>query len=89
MVEKMDFMDKNEAWKLVELSDGRKPISRKWMFKKDLIAKGKIQKHKSHLVTKGFFHVVGIISSDDIFFMSLNQFLLDLFCILMLHFTLK
>ena len=33
-VEEMEPLDKNEAWDLVELLDGRKPIGSKWVFKK-------------------------------------------------------
>jgi hypothetical protein len=32
MVEEMAALDKNEAWDLVELSTGRKPIDGKWVF---------------------------------------------------------
>jgi hypothetical protein len=38
MVEKMDFLDKSEAWDLVDLSIGRKPVGNKWAFKKKLNA---------------------------------------------------
>jgi hypothetical protein len=34
MDEEMVALDKNEAWDLVELSIGRNPIGRKWVFKK-------------------------------------------------------
>ena len=33
MVEEMEALDKNEAWNLVELPDGRKPIGSKWVIK--------------------------------------------------------
>jgi len=32
MVEEMDALKNNEAWDLVELSLGRKPIGSKWVF---------------------------------------------------------
>jgi hypothetical protein len=41
MVEEMEALDKNEAWDLVKLPDGRKHVGRKWVFKKKLNAKGK------------------------------------------------
>jgi hypothetical protein len=34
MVEEIDSLDKNEAWDIVELADGRKYVGRKWLFKK-------------------------------------------------------
>ena len=60
MVEEMEALDKNEAWDLVELPDGRKPIGSKWVFKKKLNATGKVEKYKAQLVAKGYSHVEGI-----------------------------
>jgi len=34
MVDEMESLDKNEAWDLVEFPDGRKPIGKKWVFKR-------------------------------------------------------
>ena len=36
MVDEMESLHKNEAWELVDLSVGRKPIGRKWVFKKNM-----------------------------------------------------
>eukprot|EP00253_Pinus_taeda_P013906 PITA_13906 len=44
MVDEMASLHKNEACDLVEFSDGRKPISRKWVFKKKTNAEGKVEK---------------------------------------------
>jgi len=44
MVDEMASLHKNEAWDLVELMAGRKPIGRKWVFKKKTNAKGKVEK---------------------------------------------
>ena len=60
MVEEMDSLDKNEAWNLVQLPVGRKVIGSKWLFKKKLNAKGKVDKSKAHLVVKGYSQVEGI-----------------------------
>ena len=46
MVEEMKALDKNEAWDLVELPDGRKPIGSKWVFKKKLNAAEKSRSTK-------------------------------------------
>ena len=54
MDEKMTALDKNEAWDLVELSTGRKPIGNKRVFKKKLNAEGKVEKYKARLVAKGY-----------------------------------
>ena len=50
MVDEMESLHKNEAWDLVELSTGRKPIGRKWVLKKKTNAEGKVEKYKSRLV---------------------------------------
>eukprot|EP00253_Pinus_taeda_P034681 PITA_34681 len=54
MVDEMASLHKNEAWDLVEFSAGRKPIGRKWVFKKKTNAEGKVEKYKARLVAKGY-----------------------------------
>jgi hypothetical protein len=60
MEEEMTSLDKNEAWDLVELPTGRKPIGSKWVFIKKLNAEGKVEKYKARLVAKGYSQVEGI-----------------------------
>ena len=60
MEEEMESLDKNDAWDLVELSIGRKPIGSKWVFKKKLNAEGKVEKYKARLVAKGYSQAEGI-----------------------------
>jgi hypothetical protein len=60
MDEEMTSLDKNKAWDLVEFLTGRNPISIKWVFKKKLDAKGKVEKYKAWLVAKGYSKVEGI-----------------------------
>jgi len=50
-------LHKNEAWDLVEFPAGRKPIGSKWLFKKKMHSKGKVEKYKVGLVTKGYSQV--------------------------------
>jgi hypothetical protein len=64
MVDEMASLDKNEAWDLVELLAGRKPIGRKWVFKKKMNAEGKVEKYKARLVEKGYSQVSGIDFGD-------------------------
>eukprot|EP00253_Pinus_taeda_P019948 PITA_19948 len=59
-VDEMASLHKNEAWDLVELSAGRKPIGKKWVFKKKTNAEGKVEKYKARLVAKGYSQVSGI-----------------------------
>eukprot|EP00253_Pinus_taeda_P004281 PITA_04281 len=66
MVDEMAPLEKNEAWDLVELPAGRKPIGRKWVFKKKMNAEGKVEKYKARMVEKGFSQV-SINDFGDIF----------------------
>ncbi|CAI7795266.1 unnamed protein product [Closterium sp. NIES-54] len=43
-----------ETWELVELPEGRRPISSKWVFKVKSGADGALERFKSRLVAKGF-----------------------------------
>ena len=67
MVDEMASLHKNEAWDLVELPAGRKPIGSKWVFKKKTNAEGKVEKYKDLLVAEGYSQVSGI-DFGDIFF---------------------
>ena len=40
----MEEKTPHEVWDLVELSVGRKPIERKWVFKKKMNVEGKVEK---------------------------------------------
>ena len=44
MVDEMASFHKSEAWDLVELPTGIKPIGNKWVFKKKMNVKGKVEK---------------------------------------------
>ena len=60
----MASLHKNEAWDLVELLAGRKPIGRKWVFKKKMNVEGKVEKYKAQLVAKDYSQVLGIDFGD-------------------------
>ena len=64
MVDEMESLHKNEAWDLVDLPAGRKPIGRKWVFKKKMNVEGKVEKYKAWLVAKGYSQVPGIDFGD-------------------------
>eukprot|EP00253_Pinus_taeda_P007002 PITA_07002 len=50
----------NDTWDLVPLSKGRKLVRCKWAYRTKFGLDGKVDKHKSHLVAKGFSQVEGI-----------------------------
>eukprot|EP00253_Pinus_taeda_P004701 PITA_04701 len=60
----MASLHKNEAWDLVDLPDGRKPIGNKWVFKKKTNGEGKVEKYKARLAEKGYSQVSGIDFGD-------------------------
>eukprot|EP00253_Pinus_taeda_P007757 PITA_07757 len=64
MVDEIVYLHKNEAWDLVELPAGRKPIGSKWVSKKKTNAEGKVEKYKAQLVAKGYSQVPGIDFGD-------------------------
>ena len=60
MDKEITSLDTNEAWDLVQFPTGRNPISNKWLFKRKLNAKGKVEKCKDGLVENGYSQVEGI-----------------------------
>ena len=48
----------------MELLARKKPIGNKWVFKKKMNAKGKVEKYKAQLVAKGYSRVLGIDFGD-------------------------
>jgi len=64
MVDEMESFHKNEAWDLVELLAGRKPIGNKWLFKKKTNAEGKVGKYKAQSIAKGYSQVLGTDFGD-------------------------
>ncbi|CAI7877689.1 unnamed protein product [Closterium sp. NIES-53] len=47
-------IEENGTWELVELPEGRKAITSKWLFKIKSDTDGKIERYKSRLVAKGY-----------------------------------
>eukprot|EP00253_Pinus_taeda_P036077 PITA_36077 len=50
----------NDTWDLVPLLKGRKLVRCKWVYRTKYGPYGKVDKHKAHLVAKGFSQVEGI-----------------------------
>ena len=44
MIDEITSLDANLAWDIMELSARRKPIGRKWVFKKKMNVEGKVEK---------------------------------------------
>ncbi|CAI7909630.1 unnamed protein product [Closterium sp. NIES-54] len=54
MESELKSIEENGTWELVELAEGRKAITSKWLFKIKSDADGKIERYKSRLVAKGY-----------------------------------
>ncbi|CAI7781461.1 unnamed protein product [Closterium sp. NIES-53] len=54
MESELKSIEENGTWELVELPEGRKAITSKWLFKIKSDADCKIERYKSRLVAKGY-----------------------------------
>ena len=54
MKEELEMIEKNNTWELVERSIDKPVIGVKWVYKTKLHLDGTVQKHKAHLVAKGY-----------------------------------
>ncbi|CAI7747318.1 unnamed protein product [Closterium sp. NIES-54] len=54
MESELKSIEENGTWELLELPEGRKAITSKWLFKIKSDADGKIERYKSRLVAKGY-----------------------------------
>ncbi|CAI7910248.1 unnamed protein product [Closterium sp. NIES-53] len=54
MESELKSIEENGTWELVELPEGRKAITSKWLLKIKSDADGKIERYKSRLVAKGY-----------------------------------
>ena len=90
MVDEMASLHKNEAWDLVELPAGRKPIWRKWVFKKKMNSEGKVEKYKARLVENCYSKVLGIDFGDIFSLVSkVNSIRLLLYVVVAFYFELE
>eukprot|EP00253_Pinus_taeda_P022915 PITA_22915 len=55
----------NDTWDLVPLPKGRKLVRCKWVYRTKYGPDGKVDKHKAHIVAKGFSQVEGIDYTEN------------------------
>ena len=60
MKDKMTSMSQNKVWRMVDLSDGYRPIRYKRVFKTKCDAKGQVERYKARLVAKGYIQREGV-----------------------------
>ena len=58
--EELEAIEKNNTWKLVSLSDGKKIIGLKWIYKTKFNTDGSILKHKARIVAEGYSQLQGM-----------------------------
>ena len=49
----------NDAWELVELPEGKKPVTSKWVYKAKKGADGSVERYKARLVAQGYTQKFG------------------------------
>ena len=54
MDDEISTINKNQTWELVDLPEGKDMMGVKWVYKTKYNVDGKVHKHKSRLVTRGF-----------------------------------
>ena len=54
MRKKMESIQSNEVWDLVELPANRKPVRSKWVLKRKIKVDGSVERKKAQLVAQGF-----------------------------------
>ncbi|KAK4380828.1 Retrovirus-related Pol polyprotein from transposon RE2 [Sesamum angolense] len=65
MKTELDALEHNCTWKLTPLSEGKRPIGCKWVFKMKLRADGSVERYKARLVAKGFNQIPGVDYNDN------------------------
>jgi hypothetical protein len=60
MDEKIDSIERNNTWDLVDLPEGKNTIGVKWVYKTKLNAKSRVEKYKAILVAQGYGQQSGI-----------------------------
>jgi len=60
MKDEIEALNTNETWYIIDLPPGKKSIGCKWVYKLKFNADGKIERHKAHLVAKGYTQVEGV-----------------------------
>ncbi|RVW31096.1 Retrovirus-related Pol polyprotein from transposon TNT 1-94 [Vitis vinifera] len=88
MNDELKSMDQNKVWELVELPEGYKTVSCKWVFKTKRDSKGNIERHKARLVAKGFTQKGGIDYKETFFPVSKKESL-RIIMALVAHFDLE
>ena len=75
MKSKMESMEINSVWTLVDPPKGVKPIGCKWIFKRKWGADGKVETYKAYLVAKEYRQCYGIDYDETFFPVAMLKFI--------------
>ena len=64
MQNELDALQKIDTWDLVPLPAYHKPIGSKWVFKLKYKSDGSLERHKAHMVAKGYTQIEGVDYQD-------------------------
>ena len=64
MDDEIQALKKNDTWDLVPHPINHNVVGCRWIFKTKLHANGSIERHKAHLVAKGFSQIHGLDFED-------------------------
>lgn len=54
ITEELEDIERNKTWELSVISQNKKAINMRWVFKIKLKSNGSVSKHKAELVARGF-----------------------------------
>lgn len=60
MQEEIEFIKKNQTWKLTKLPSNKKPTTLKWIYKSKINPQDIVVRQKARLVAKGFLQQTGV-----------------------------
>lgn len=61
---RLDALEQNNTWKLVDLPHGHHPVGLRWVFKLKNNETGAVVKHKARLIAKGYVQQPGVDSNE-------------------------
>jgi hypothetical protein len=64
MKEELKMIERNQMWKLVDISQHKKAIGVRWVYRTKLNSDGYVNKYKARLVVKGYARMFGVDFSE-------------------------
>jgi hypothetical protein len=64
MKEELKMIERNQMWELVDISQHKKVIGVRWVYRTKLNSDGYVNKYKARLVVKGYARMFGVDFSE-------------------------